>query len=103
GRQAHDTGSAVVRMKSGARGVFLATKAATGAENSLSIEVYGEAGGLFWTQADMNTLRVMRHNRPAELRTRGLPTLHPAAQRATRIGPGHPEGFFEAFANIYSD
>ena len=65
--------------------------------------VYGEAGGLFWSQSDPNQLRIMRHGRPAEIRTRGLPTLHPTARRASRIPPGHPEGFYEAFANIYVD
>jgi hypothetical protein len=45
----------------------------------------------------------MHHNRPAELRTRGLPTLHPLTKRATRISAGHPEAFLEAFANIYAD
>jgi predicted dehydrogenase len=103
GRVAHDTGSAILSLTGGAKGVFFVTKAATGAENALAIEVYGEAGGLFWEQRDANTLRVMRNGRPAELRTRGLPTLHPAAQRAARLPPGHPEGFHEAFANIYAD
>jgi predicted dehydrogenase len=45
----------------------------------------------------------MRNNKPAELRTRGLPTLHPLAQRATRLPAGHPEAFLEAFANVYAD
>lgn len=103
GRAAHDTGSAILTLSGGAKGVFFVTKAATGAENALAIEVYGEAGGLFWEQRDANTLRVMRNGRPAELRTRGLPTLHPAALRAGRLPPGHPEGFHEGFGNIYAD
>jgi predicted dehydrogenase len=103
GRAAHDTASVILRMEGGVRGILLATKAATGAENALSIEVYGEAGGLFWEQANPNGLRMMRNGRPAELRTRGLPTLHPLSQRAARVPPGHPEAFFEAFSNLYSD
>ena len=103
GRTAHDTASVIIRMKGGARGVLFATKAATGAENSMSLEVYGEAGGLAWQQATTNELRVMRHNRPAELRTSGLPTLHDLAKRAVRLPPGHPEAFLEAFANVYAD
>lgn len=103
GRAAHDTASIIVRMEGGARGVIMVTKAATGAENALTLEAYGEAGGLFWQQSAANELRVMRNNRPAEIRTRGLPTLHPLAQRATRIPAGHPEAFLEAFANIYVD
>lgn len=103
GRTAHDTGAAILRMRNGARGVLFATKAATGAENAIAIEVYGEAGGLYWEQASANVLRVMRANKPAELRSRGLPTLHPLSLRASRIPPGHPEAFFEAFANLYAD
>jgi predicted dehydrogenase len=102
-RTAHDTGSVIVTLTNGARGVLFVSKAATGAENALRIEVYGEAGGLSWSHTDPNTLRVMRNGRPAELRTRGLPTLHPSAQRASRVPPGHPEGFHEAFANLYLD
>ncbi len=103
GRSSHDTASVIVRLENDARGVLFMTKAATGAENALMMEAYGEAGGVAWQQASVNELRVMRHNRPAELRSRGLPTLHPLAQRATRLPPGHPEAFLEAFANIYLD
>ncbi|UZF95414.1 Gfo/Idh/MocA family protein [Bosea sp. NBC_00550] len=102
-RATHDTASVILRLEGGVRGMLFATKAATGAENAISLEAYGEAGGLAWTQATANELRVMRNARPAEIRTRGLPTLHPYSRRATRIPPGHPEAFFEAFANIYSD
>lgn len=103
GRTAHDTASVILRMENGARGVLFVTKAATGAENAVSLEVYGEAGGLEWQQVAANELRVMRHNKSAELRTRGLPTLHPLAKRAVRLPPGHPEAFLEAFANVYRD
>lgn len=103
GRATHDTALVIVRMQDGARGVVFATKAATGAENVLTLEAYGEAGGVSWQHASANELRVMRHNRPAELRSRGLPTLYPLARRATRLPPGHPEGFLEAFATLYSD
>ena len=103
GRAAHDTASVIVRLQDGARGVVFVTKAATGAENTLMLEAYGEAGGVHWQQAAANELRVMRHNLPAEIRSRGLPTLHPLARRATRLPPGHPEAFLEAFANLYAD
>jgi predicted dehydrogenase len=103
GRTTHDTASVIVRLEGGARGVMFVTKAATGAENALSLEAYGEAGGVAWQQASANELRVMRNNKPAELRTRGLPTLYPLAQRAARLPPGHPEAFLEAFANVYGD
>ncbi len=103
GRIAHDTASVIVRMQDGARGVVFVTKAATGAENAMMLEAYGEAGGVSWQQASANELRVMRNNLPAEIRSRGLPTLHLLAQRATRLPPGHPEAFLEAFANLYVD
>lgn len=103
GRTTHDTASVIFRLEGGARGVMFITKAATGAENLVSIEAYGEAGGVSWQQASPNEMRFMRNNKPAELRTRGLPSLHPLAQRATRLPPGHPEAFFEAFANVYVD
>lgn len=103
GRATHDTASVILRLQDGTRGVMFTTKAATGAENAVTFEAYGEAGGVSWQQASANELRVMRHNRPAELRNRGLPTLHPLARRATRLPPGHPEAFLEAFANVYVD
>lgn len=103
GRAAHDTAAVIVRMRDGARGVLLATKVATGAENAVSIEVYGEQGGVSWQQSAANELRVMRNGRPAEIRTRGLPSLHLLAQRGTRLPAGHPEAFYEAFANLYVD
>jgi predicted dehydrogenase len=103
GRTAHDNAFVIFRLENAARGVLLATKIATGAENALSIEVYGDRGGLVWTQAAANELRILRDRRPAELRTRGLPTLHPLSRRAARLPPGHPEAFFEAFANLYAD
>jgi predicted dehydrogenase len=103
GRSTHDTASVILRLEGGVRGVMFVTKVATGAENALTLEAYGEAGGLSWAQATANELRVMRNARPAEIRTRGLPTLHPYSRRAARIPPGHPEAFFEAFANIYTD
>jgi predicted dehydrogenase len=103
GRTTHDTASVIFRLEGGARGVMFVTKAATGAENALSLEAYGEAGGVTWQQASANELRVVRNNRPVELRTRGLPTLYPLTKRATRLPPGHPEAFLEAFANVYGD
>jgi predicted dehydrogenase len=103
GRTADDTASALLRLEGGARASFLASKAATGAENALSIELYGDKGGLLWEQASMNVLKIMRPMAAFETRSRGLASLHPLARRASRISAGHPEGFFEAFANLMSD
>jgi predicted dehydrogenase len=102
-RAADDTASAVLRLEGGTRGSFLATKAATGAENAITIEVYGDKGGLLWEHASANFLKVMRNGAPAETRSRGLASLHPLARRASCISAGHHEGFFEAFANLFAD
>lgn len=103
GRTVHDTAAAILRLDDGTRGAMLVSKVATGAQNVVTIEAYGEDGGIAWSQSDANDLRVMRLNKPDEIRTRGLPSLSPHAQRGTRIPVGHPEAFFESFANIYAD
>jgi len=103
GRQAHDTAQVIFKLEDGTRGQMLVSKVATGAQNALDLQAYGEEAGLCWAQASANDLRVMRLNRPDEVRTRGLPTLCEHARRGTRIPVGHPEAFFEAFANIYAD
>jgi predicted dehydrogenase len=103
GRRAHDTASVLMRLEGGARGTLWVTKAAAGAENALEIKLYGEDGGLEWSQGAPNQLRLVRHEQPAQILSRGQPGLSPAARRATRIPIGHPEGFHEAFANLYAD
>lgn len=103
GRTAHDTAQVILKLDDGTRGQMLISKVATGAQNVVAIEAYGEDGGISWNQAEANDLRVMRLNRADEVRTRGLPSLHPLAQRASRIAIGHPEAFIEAFANLYTD
>jgi predicted dehydrogenase len=102
-RIADDTASALLRLEGGLRANFLASKAATGAENAISIELYGDKGGLAWEHSAHNYLKVMRPMAAYEMRSRGLASLHPLAQRAARISAGHHEGFFEAFANLMSD
>lgn len=103
GRTVHDTAAAIFRLADGTRGTFIVSKVAAGAQNDISIEAYGEGGGLHWSQGEANDLRVMRLNAPHEIRTRGLPSLSAHAKRGTRIPVGHPEAFFEGFANIYTD
>jgi len=103
GRTAHDTASVLMRFDGDAHGVLWVTKAASGAENTLEIKVYGEEGGLEWAQNFPNQLRLVRHEQPAEVLSRGQPGLSDAARRATRLPVGHPEGFHEAFANLYAD
>lgn len=103
GRSAHDTASVILRMANGARGTILASKAASGSDNRISIEVYGDKGGLRWEQANPNQLLIMRTGAPIETRFTGLASLHPLAKRAARLPAGHPEAFLEAFSNIYAD
>jgi predicted dehydrogenase len=103
GRNAHDTGQALLRFSNGAKGQMLATKMAHGAENEIAIEVYGELGGLRWQQSRVDELSFVRNGEPQQMLSRGGPYLAPLAKRACRLPPGHPEGFFEGFANLYGD
>jgi predicted dehydrogenase len=103
GRQAHDTGQALLRFANGARGQMLATKVAHGAENALAIEVHGDQGGLEWRQSRLDELLYLRNGEPQQILTRGSPYLEPLARQACRLPPGHPEGFHEGFGNLYRD
>lgn len=103
-RRLDDDGSVLVRFGSGARGVVLASQIAVGEENGLTLAVYGERRGLTWRQEEPNTLRVTSPDGPAEIWSRGharVAAASPAAARATRLPPGHPEAFLEAFASLY--
>jgi predicted dehydrogenase len=103
GRLLDDDINVLVRFEGGAKGVLHASQISVGEENSLNIRVYGETGGLEWRQMEPNTLLVKWPDRPAEtFRTAGG-YLGAAAKAATRIPAGHPEGFLEAFANIYKN
>ncbi|MYE83621.1 MAG: Gfo/Idh/MocA family oxidoreductase [Gammaproteobacteria bacterium] len=101
GRPLDDDGNVLLRFDNGARGVLFASQVAVGEENGLRLRVYGERGGLEWSQMEPNTLVVRWPDRPAELRRTGAPGTSPAAGAATRLPAGHPEGFLEAFAVIY--
>ncbi|HUR31108.1 MAG TPA: Gfo/Idh/MocA family oxidoreductase [Saprospiraceae bacterium] len=101
GRKLDDDGSVLMRMNNGARGVLYASQISAGEENNLSIKVYGESGGLEWSQMEPNTLIVRWLNKPMQIFRTGVGNLYPLAQRHTRLPSGHPEGYIEAFANIY--
>ena len=101
GRRLDDDGSVLLRYRNGARGVLLASQVAVGCENGLSIRVFGSQGSLSWRQEDPNRLLHASFDAPSRILTRNGPGLCPAAQKAARLPSGHPEGFFEAFANIY--
>jgi predicted dehydrogenase len=101
GRQLDDDGSVLLRMNNGARGVLYASQVSAGEENNLRIRVYGEKGGLDWSQMEPNTLIVRWLDKPMQILRTGGPGLYREAQVHTRIPAGHPEGYLEAFANIY--
>ena len=96
-----DDGAALLRYEGGARGVLMASQVAVGQENSLSIRVYGEKGGLEWRQEEPNTLLMRWPDRQPEVIRTGGAGLSPWATANTRTPAGHPEGYLEAFANLY--
>ncbi|MBP7822165.1 MAG: Gfo/Idh/MocA family oxidoreductase [Saprospiraceae bacterium] len=101
GRKLDDDGNVLLRFENGARGILYASQISAGEENNLRIRVYGEKGGLEWAQMEPNTLIVRWAERPMEILRTGGPGLGPEAAAHTRIPAGHPEGYLEAFANIY--
>jgi predicted dehydrogenase len=96
-----DDGAVLLRFEDGASGVLMATQVAAGEENCIKIRVYGEKGGLEWKQDDANTLLLKWADRPAEVVRTGGPGLSSYAVHNTRTPAGHPEGYLEAFANLY--
>lgn len=101
GRRLDDDGSVLLRFDGGARGLLYASQISAGEENNLRIRVYGEKGGLDWSQMEPNSLIVRWLDRPMQIYRTGVGTLYPEATAHTRIPAGHPEGYLEAFANIY--
>jgi predicted dehydrogenase len=103
GRKLEDDGAVIADMDNGAVMTLLASQIATGEENNLVARVYGTLGGIEWHQQEPNTLIVKWRDRPMEIyRTgTGFSTLGEVAPLYTRLPSGHPEGFIEAFANIY--
>jgi predicted dehydrogenase len=103
GRKVDDFAHLLLRFEGGARGSMWVTNSAAGGEHGLAIRVFGEHGGLEWRQEEPNALFHRRRGDFPEVMTRGRPGLSAAAKRATRVALGHPEGYFEAFANLYRD
>jgi predicted dehydrogenase len=101
GRMLDDDTSMLVKFDNGATGVLLATQVAAGEENNLNIRIYGEKGGLEWKQEEPNTLVVKWLDKPKEIFRAGWKYLSDEAKGYIRTPPGHPEGYLEAFANIY--
>ncbi|MGY9033165.1 MAG: Gfo/Idh/MocA family protein, partial [Rhodobacterales bacterium] len=103
GRALDDNGHVMLRYAGGARGLLWCSQVAPGNENGLRLRVYGEKGGLEWAQENPNQLWFTPFGEPKRLLTRGGAGTGPAAARMCRIPPGHPEGYLEGFANIYSE
>ncbi|MBK6932945.1 MAG: Gfo/Idh/MocA family oxidoreductase [Saprospirales bacterium] len=101
GRQLDDDGNVLLHFENGAKGMLHASQISAGEENNLNIRVYGEKGGLEWHQMEPNTLLVKWLDKPMQVYRTGVGPLYPEAQAHTRIPAGHPEGYLEAFANIY--
>jgi len=102
GRTLDDNASIMVEYDSGAKGLYWSSQIAVGHDNGLRVRIYGTKGSLEWSQEDPNYARICDLDKPAVTISRGRDDLYPHAQKYSRIPSGHPEGYFEAFANIYS-
>jgi predicted dehydrogenase len=106
GRHLDDDGNVLLRFDNGAAGVLMASQVAAGEENALKIRVYGEKGGIEWAQQEPNTLIVKWLDQPAQILRAGANYTSILSSYATsncRTPGGHPEGYLEAFANIYKN
>ncbi len=101
GRALDDDGGVFLKFNNGATGVLTASQIAAGEENNLFINIYGENGGLEWHQQEPNTLLVKWLDKPTEIVRTGMGYLSPIAKHNSRTPGGHPEGYLEAFGNIY--
>ena len=103
GRKLDDNVNVLLRFKGGAKGMLWASQVAPGNENALRLRVYGDKGGLEWSQENPNELWHAPYGAPRRLLTRAGNGATAVAARVTRVPPGHPEGYLEGFANIYSE
>ena len=103
GRRLDDNVQVMLRYANGARGVLWASQVAPGNENALRLRVYGSAGGLSWQQEHPNQLQWSPLGQPTQTLARGTAAANTDAARVTRIPSGHPEGYLEGFATIYSE
>lgn len=103
GRRLDDNVQVMLRFAEGAKGGLWASQVATGNENNLRLRVYGEKAAIEWHQEDPNELGFFRLGQPRQIIRRGSPGTGRAAAHATRIPSGHPEGYLEAFAQLYTD
>jgi len=102
-RRLDDNAHILIRYDTGAKGMLWASQVATGKENGLKISVYGAKAGLSWAQENPNYLSFTALSQPTQILSRGGPSIGDIASMASRIPAGHPEGFLEGFATLYSD
>ena len=103
GRRLDDNVHVMLRYEGGAKGMLWSSQVAPGNENRLTLRVYGEKGGLEWGQENPNVLHYTPYGEPTQVLTRGGAGALPSNVAATRIPPGHPEGYLEGFANLYTE
>jgi predicted dehydrogenase len=103
GRRVDDNGHVLLRFEGGARGMLWCSQVAAGCENALRLRVFGEKGGLEWAQEDPNYLWWTPLGEPKRLLTRGGAGTGPEAARVSRVPSGHPEGYLEGFATVYTE
>jgi predicted dehydrogenase len=103
GRKLDDDGTTHLKFNNGATGLLAASQIATGAENNINIKVYGDKGSIEWEQMDNNSLKVNWPDKPTEIYRAGTGYLDPLVQANSRTPAGHPEGYLEAFANLYKN
>ena len=101
GRKLDDNASMMIRYEGGAKGLYWTSYIAVGHDNGLKVRVYGSKGSLMWVQEDPNYLRYTPLNGSVTILSRGKEAMYKEAARISRVPAGHPEGYFEAFANIY--
>jgi predicted dehydrogenase len=101
GRVLDDNASVMVEYSSGAKGLFWSSQIAVGYDNALRVRIFGSKGTIEWFQETPNCFEVFKIGQPKESWSRGRDAFYPHAQSYSRIPSGHPEGYFEAFANIY--
>ena len=103
GRQVDDNAHVLLRMEGGAKGMLWCSQVAVGCENGLTLRIYGDKAGIEWAQENPNRMTYAPFGQPKQIITRGGAGLGGGAGSWTRIPPGHPEGYLEGFANLYTD
>jgi predicted dehydrogenase len=103
GRRLDDDGATHLQFNNGATGMLIATQVATGAENNIGIKIFGEKGSIEWEQEDNNSLKLSWPDKPAQIYRAGTGYLEAIAQANCRTPAGHPEGYIDAFANLYKN